>query len=128
MPHRRAPAAATAGPAGSAGAEGPAGPAGPAGPQGEQGPQGPKGEDGLNGSNIVTVDVADESGQKTKVALCPPTADLNDPPTARMFALSGGFSAQGSVTESFRNPDGHGWTVTQSSGNTNSLHVFAYCV
>ncbi len=45
-----------------------------------------------------------------------------------MFALSGGFSAQGAVTESFRNEDGHGWTVTQSSGNTDSLHVFAYCV
>jgi hypothetical protein len=44
-----------------------------------------------------------------------------------MFALSGGFTAQGAVTESFRNPDGHGWTVTQSSGNTDSLHVFAYC-
>ena len=23
---------------------------------------------------------------------------------------------------------GHGWTVTQSSGNTDSLKVFVYCV
>jgi hypothetical protein len=54
----------------------------------------------------------------------PETLDPND----RLFAISGGFSAQGSVTESFRNADGHGWSVTQSSGNTTSLHVFAYCV
>jgi hypothetical protein len=81
----------------------------------------------VNGSSIVTVNVSDASGQKTKVALCPLTPDTHDAPTNRLFALSGGFSAQGSVTESFRNPDGHGWTVTQSSGNTNSLHVFAYC-
>ena len=107
---------------------GPAGPAGSAGPQGERGPQGPKGEDGLNGSNIVTVDVADQSGEKTKIALCPLTSDPDDDPTARLFALSGGFTAQGSVTDSFRNADGHGWTVTQSSGNTDSLHVYAYCV
>jgi hypothetical protein len=31
------------------------------------------------------------------------------------------------VTESFRNTDGHGWTVTQSSGNVDSLKVYAYC-
>ena len=24
--------------------------------------------------------------------------------------------------------DGHGWTVTQSSGNTDSLTVYAYCI
>ena len=61
------------------------------------------------------------------MALCPLTPNPNDDPASRLFALSGGFSAQGSVTESFRNPDGHGWTVTQSSGNTDSLHVFVYC-
>jgi hypothetical protein len=44
-----------------------------------------------------------------------------------MFAISGGFSAQGSVTESYRNADGQGWTVTQSSGNTDSLKVYVYC-
>ena len=44
-----------------------------------------------------------------------------------MFALSGGFNAQGSVTESYRSADGHGWTITQSSGNVGSLTVFAYC-
>jgi hypothetical protein len=113
---------------GEPGAPGAPGAPGQPGAPGEPGPPGPPGEDGLNGSNIVAVDVADESGQKTKVALCPLTDDPNDLPSARMFALSGGFSAQGSVTESFRNPDGHGWTVTQSSGNTDSLHVFVYCV
>jgi hypothetical protein len=119
-----------AGPQGSAGPAGPQGEQGPAGPKGDQGPagpQGPKGEDGLNGSNIVSVDVSDISGQKTKVALCPLTPDPNDASANRLFAISGGFSAQGSVTESYRNDDGHGWTVTQSSGNTDSLHVFAYC-
>ena len=112
------------------GAQGPAGNTGPAGPKGDQGPtgpQGPKGDNGVNGSTIITVDLADESGQKTKVAMCPLTANPNDDPANRLFALSGGFSAQGSVTESFRNDDGHGWTVTQSSGNTNSLHVYVYC-
>jgi hypothetical protein len=44
-----------------------------------------------------------------------------------MFAISGGFSAQGAVTESFRFANGHGWTVTQSSGNVDSLTVYAYC-
>jgi hypothetical protein len=60
---------------------------------------------------------SDSSGQKTKVAYCP----------AGKFAISGGFSAQGSVTESYRNADGQGWTVTQSSGNTDSLKVYVYC-
>ena len=57
---------------------------------------------------------------------------------ASTFALSGGFEAQGSVTESYRwfagddlghtaAQAGHGWTVTQSSGNSGSLTVFAYC-
>jgi hypothetical protein len=120
-------AAGGAGPKGDQGDVGAQGPAGPKGEQGPVGPQGPKGEDGLNGSTIITVDASDASGQKTKVALCPATADPNDDPANRLFALGGGFSAQGSVTESFRNPDGHGWTVTQSSGNTDSLHVFVYC-
>ena len=52
---------------------------------------------------------------------------LTDCP-ANAFALSGGFSAQGSVTESYRLADGSGWLVTQSSGNTDSLKVYAYCV
>ena len=64
------------------------------------------------------------SGQKTTTVNCP----------AGDFALSGGFSAQGSVTESYRsnssgNPTGAtSWTVTQSSGNTDSLKVYVYCV
>lgn len=118
------------GEAGATGATGAAGPQGGAGPKGETGatgPAGPAGPAGLNGSNIIAVDVSDASGQKTKVALCPLTDDPNDDPSNRLFAISGGFSAQGSVTESFRNTDGHGWTVTQSSGNTDSLHVYAYC-
>jgi hypothetical protein len=112
---------------GDVGPQGSAGPAGPKGEQGPAGPQGPKGDDGVNGSTIITVDASDASGQKTKVAMCPLTPNPNDDPANRLFALSGGFSAQGSVTESFRNHDGHGWTVTQSSGNTDSLHVFVYC-
>jgi Collagen triple helix repeat (20 copies) len=103
------------GPAGADGQDGAAGPAGPAGPTG---PAGPQGAAGLDGSAIVTVTANGVSGQKTTVALCP---------AAHPYAISGGFSAQGSVTESYRNPDGHGWTVTQSSGNTDSLLVYAYC-
>src|ERR671936_866714 len=103
------------GPAGADGQDGAPGPVGPAGPTGPAGPQGPA---GLDGSTIVTVTANGVSGQKTTVALCP---------AAHPYAISGGFSAQGSVTESYRNADGHGWTVTQSSGNTDSLQVFAYC-
>ena len=103
------------GPAGADGRDGATGPQGAAGPTGPQGPQGPA---GLDGSTIVTVTANGVSGQKTTVALCP---------AAHPFAISGGFAAQGSVTESYRNADGHGWTVTQSSGNTDSLQVFAYC-
>ncbi|HKS79293.1 MAG TPA: hypothetical protein VJQ07_10545, partial [Gaiellaceae bacterium] len=50
------------------------------------------------------------------------------------FALSGGFSAQGSVTQSYRSdasgdPTGNtAWTASQSSGNTGSLTVYVYCV
>jgi hypothetical protein len=72
----------------------------------------------VNGSTIVTVEQDGTSGQKTTSVTCPNGG----------FALSGGFQAQGSVTESYRNPDGHGWTVTQSSGNTDSLKVYAYCI
>jgi Collagen triple helix repeat (20 copies) len=106
------------GPAGADGQDGATGPAGPAGPTGPAGPAGPQGPAGLDGSTIVTVTANGVSGQKTTVALCP---------AAHPFAISGGFAAQGSVTESYRNADGHGWTVTQSSGNTDSLQVFAYC-
>jgi len=101
---------------------------------GPEGPQGIPGSNGINGSTIVTVEQDAQAGQKTTSVLCPLTPDPNDAPTARTFALSGGFSAQGSVTESFMTPSstpgesGHGWTVTQSSGNTDSLKVFVYCV
>ena len=57
-------------------------------------------------------------GQKTTTVVC----------TDGKFAISGGFDAQGSVTASFRNADGHGWTVEQSSGNSGSLTVYAYCI
>jgi hypothetical protein len=72
----------------------------------------------------VTVEQDGTSGQKTTTVSCP----------AGDFAISGGFSAQGSVTESYRssstgNPTGtNAWTVTQSSGNTDSLKVYVYCV
>jgi len=82
------------------------------------GPVGPKGDAGIDGSSIVTATQAGTSGQKTVSVSCP----------AAKFAISGGFSAQGSVTESFRTADGHGWTVTQSSGNSDSLTAYAYCV
>jgi hypothetical protein len=73
----------------------------------------------VDGQSIVTVsqDAPPSSGQKATVATCP----------VGKFAISGGFSAQGSVTESRRTDDGTGWTVTQSSGNDNSLKVYVYC-
>ena len=37
------------------------------------------------------------------------------------FVLALGFFA------GKRNADGQGWTVTQSSGNTDSLKVYVYC-
>jgi hypothetical protein len=92
------------------------------------GPPGPPGKDGLNGSSIVTVEAEGLPGQKTTSVDCPPTSNPNDDPDDLMFAISGGFSAQGAVTESFRSADKHGWTVTQSSGNVDSLKVYAYCV
>jgi hypothetical protein len=97
------------------------------GDKGDKGDPGQDGRDGLNGSTIVTVEALGAPGQKTTSVDCPLTPDPNDDPLARRFAISGGFSAQGAVTESFRNTDGHGWTVTQSSGNVDSLKVYAYC-
>ena len=113
------------GPQGPAGAKGDRGATGPAGAQGLRGPTGPA---GLDGNAIVQVSAAGAPGQKTTSVACPDST----------FALSGGFQAQGSVTESYRwytgDPlghtaaqAGHGWTVTQSSGNSGSLAVFAYC-
>ena len=68
-------------------------------------------------------------GQKTTTVLCPFKAGST---TERLYAISGGFKAQGSVTESFLIDQGtfqgRGWTVTQSSGNTDSLTVYAYCI
>jgi len=102
---------------------GAAGPAGPAGPQGPQGKQGPVGPAGIDGTAVVTVTSQGSAGQKTTTAACP----------AGYFALSGGFSAQGSVTESYRSdasghPTGNtGWTASQSSGNSGSLTVYVYC-
>jgi hypothetical protein len=112
---------------GGAGTQGPAGPkgatgaTGPAGPQGAQGPVGPA---GIDGTAVVTVTSQGSAGQKTSTAACP----------AGDFALSGGFSAQGSVTASYRSdasgdPTGNtAWTASQSSGNTGSLTVYVYCV
>jgi hypothetical protein len=110
-----------AGPQGPAGSQGPKGPSGPQGPQGPQGPVGPA---GIDGTAVVTVTSQGSAGQKTTTAACP----------AGYFALSGGFSAQGSVTQSYRSdasgdPAGNsGWTASQSSGNTGSLTVYVYCV
>jgi Collagen triple helix repeat (20 copies) len=118
------------GPRGATGAAGPQGPAGnqglrgPAGPQGLQGPRGAVGPAGISGTEIVTVTSQGSAGQKTTTAACP----LGD------FALAGGFSAQGSVTQSYRSdasgdPAGDtAWTASQSSGNTGSLTVYVYCV
>lgn len=118
------------GPRGATGAVGPqglrglVGPAGPQGPTGPQGPQGAVGPAGIEGTAIVTVTSQGSAGQKTTTAACP----------AGDFALSGGFSAQGSVTQSYRSdangdPTGNnGWTASQSSGNTGSLTVYVYCV
>ena len=109
---------------GPRGAKGAAGPQGPAGPPGQQGPKGPVGPAGIDGTAIVTVSSQGSAGQKTTTAACP----------AGDFALSGGFSAQGSVTQSYRSdasgdPTGDtAWTASQSSGNTGSLTVYVYCV
>jgi hypothetical protein len=115
---------------GPRGATGPAGPQGPAGPRGQQGPQGqpgqpgPVGPAGIDGTAVVTVTSQGSAGQKTTTAACP----------TGFFALSGGFSAQGSVTQSYRSdangdPSGNtAWTASQSSGNTGSLTVYVYCV
>jgi hypothetical protein len=106
---------------------GPRGATGAAGPQGTAGPQGPKGAvgpAGISGTEIVTVTSQGSAGQKTTTAACP----------AGDFALSGGFSAQGSVTQSYRSdasgdPSGNtAWTASQSSGNSGSLTVYVYCV
>jgi Collagen triple helix repeat (20 copies) len=119
-----------AGPKGAAGPQGPTGATGAAGPRGlqgltgPQGPQGAVGPAGIDGTAVVTVTSQGSAGQKTSTAACP----------AGDFALSGGFSAQGSVTASYRSdasgdPTGDtGWTASQSSGNTGSLTVYVYCV
>lgn len=121
---------------GQRGVAGPVGPRGPVGPQGATGargatgatgaagPRGPVGPAGIDGTAVVTVTSQGSAGQKTTTAACPAT----------YFALSGGFSAQGSVTQSYRsdaNGDPSGdtaWTASQSSGNTGSLTVYVYCV
>jgi hypothetical protein len=109
------------GPAGPQGATGPRGATGAAGPQGSQGPVGPA---GIDGTAVVTITSQGSAGQKTTTAACP----------ANFFALSGGFSAQGSVTQSYRSdangdPSGNtAWTASQSSGNSGSLTVYVYCV
>jgi hypothetical protein len=108
------------GPAGPSGATGPRGGTGASGPQGPRGPVGPA---GISGTQIITVTSSGSAGQKTTTAACP----------AGFFALSGGFSAQGSVTQSYRSdasgdPSGNSaWTASQSSGNTGSLTVYVYC-
>jgi hypothetical protein len=109
------------GPVGQQGATGPRGATGPAGPAGPQGPVGPA---GIDGTAVVTISSQGSAGQKTTTAACP----------AGYFALSGGFSAQGSVTQSYRSdasgdPSGNSaWTASQSSGNTGSLTVYVNCV
>lgn len=108
---------------GRRGIPGATGPAGPAGPQGPAGAQGTVGPAGISGTQIITVTSQGSAGQKTTTAACP----------AGFFALSGGFSAQGSVTQSYRSdatgdPSGNtAWTASQSSGNTGSLTVYVYC-
>jgi hypothetical protein len=109
------------GPAGPQGGVGPRGATGAAGPQGPRGLVGPA---GIDGTAVVTITSQGSAGQKTTTAACP----------ANFFALSGGFSAQGSVTQSYRSdangdPSGNSaWTASQSSGNTGSLIVYVYCV
>jgi hypothetical protein len=112
---------------GARGLRGLPGPAGPRGETGATGPQGPKGSvgpAGISGTEVVTVTSQGSAGQKTTTAACP----------AGDFALSGGFSAQGSVTQSYRSdaggdPAGNtAWTASESSGNSGSLTVYVYCV
>jgi hypothetical protein len=111
-------------PVGLQGATGPRGATGATGAAGPQGPRGQVGPAGIDGTAVVTVTSQGSAGQKTTTAACP----------AGYFALSGGFSAQGSVTQSYRSdasgdPGGNSaWTASQSSGNTGSLTVYVYCV
>jgi hypothetical protein len=118
------PAGGPRGPRGATGPQGATGPRGATGPAGPQGPQGPVGPAGIDGTAVITVTSQGSAGQKTTTAACP----------AGYFALSGGFSAQGSVTQSYRSdasgdPTGDtAWTASQSSGNTGSLTVYVYCV
>jgi Collagen triple helix repeat (20 copies) len=113
-----------AGPHGAAGSQGAIGPRGATGAAGPQGPRGPVGPAGIDSTAVVTITSQGSAGQKTTTAACP----------ASFFALSGGFSAQGSVTQSYRSdangdPSGNSaWTASQSSGNTGSLTVYVYCV
>jgi hypothetical protein len=112
-----------AGPRGAVGPQGATGPRGATGVAGPRGAQGLVGPAGISGTQIITVTSSGSAGQKTTTATCP----------ASFFALSGGFSAQGSVTQSFRSdasgdPAGDtAWTASQSSGNTGSLTVYVYC-
>jgi hypothetical protein len=119
------------GPKGDTGAQGPKGDTGAQGPKGDTGAQGPKGDTGATGhldaSTIVEVSQAAANGSKTATAMCPLTSDPNDAPTARTYALSGGFTGVGgSITESYRSNSGHGWTVSQSSAR--GFTAWAYCV
>ncbi len=92
---------------------------------GAAGPQGLAGL--LDPSTVVQVTQASANGSKTATALCPLTSDPNDDPTARTYAISGGFTGVGgSITESYRSNSGHGWTATQSSAS--GFTLYAYCV
>jgi hypothetical protein len=112
------------GPEGPQGLEGPQGPPGQSirGPEGPEGPEGPQGPPGTI-TGIITVDGKFEPGQKTFTVDCP----------AGFKAVSGGFDVQGSVTASYRSnsagdPNGDtSWTVTQTSGNTESGKAYVYC-
>jgi hypothetical protein len=100
---------------------------------------GADGEDGASGAGVVTVAGTPVKGEKTFSILCP-LVDEDDPNSARMFSISGGYNIQGSVTASYRSdgppvppatdPDplgNHGWTVEQTSGSDGSGTVYVYC-
>jgi hypothetical protein len=73
---------------------------------------------------IITVAGTTKEGEKTFTVDCPAT----------YVAISGGYDIQGSVTASYRsnsagNPTGNtSWTITQTSGNSDSGTAYVYCM
>ena len=79
---------------------------------------------GSDGGAIITVAGTTVAGSKTFTVNCP----------ANYVAISGGYNIQGSVTASYcSNASGNAsgntsWTITQTSGNSDSGTAYVYCM